>query len=86
MRGKITTLEMFYDKCMRHIELHVIEEEDDLSAAEIAGLDVYTTETCDNCNDQVGIIEEGSSFTPFAVLLDDESEWIVCTGCAEAVL
>jgi hypothetical protein len=71
---------------MRHIELHVIEEEEDLTSAETAGLDVYSTETCENCMDQVGVIEEGTNFNPFAVLLDDESEWIVCTSCADAVL
>ena len=71
---------------MRHIELHVIEEEEDLSTAEVAGLDVYSTETCDNCMDSVGVIEEGASFNPFVVLLDDETEWIVCTSCAEPVL
>jgi hypothetical protein len=77
---------VFYDKCMRHIEMHLIEEEEDLSTAEVAGLDVYATETCDHCMDSVGVIEEGTSFNPFVVLLDDESEWIVCSSCADPVL
>lgn len=77
---------LFYDKRMRHIELHLIEEEDDLTALEAAGLDVYSTETCDNCTETVGVVEDDGSFRLFVVLLDDESEWIVCATCAEPVL
>jgi enoyl-[acyl-carrier-protein] reductase (NADH) len=69
---------------MRHIEMHVIETVKDLELADVAGLDVYATETCEECFEQVG--EDVGNFKKFVVLLDDESEWIVCENCASPVL
>jgi hypothetical protein len=69
---------------MRHIEMHVIETVRDLDLADTAGLDVYETESCEECFEPVG--EDSGNFKPFVVLLDDESEWIVCSNCASPVL
>lgn len=71
-------------KHMRHIEMHVVESLHDFSLAEIAGLDVYEEETCEECFEKVGELE--LKFIPFVVLLDEESEWIVCMECAKPVL
>jgi len=76
---------MFYDKTMRHIELHLIENSHDLMLSAKAGLDVYDSEICEECNVEVGDNTAGK-FIPFAVLLDEESEWIVCANCATPVL
>ena len=72
-------------KTMKHIEMHTIEEPSDVTLANDAGLDVYDDETCNNCQQEVGSTSKGT-FVPFAVLLDDENEWIVCLDCAEPVL
>lgn len=64
--------------------MHVIETVRDLDLADTAGLDVYSTEACDECFEPVG--EDAKNFKPFVVLLDDESEWIVCANCASPVL
>lgn len=71
-------------KVMRHIEIHVVESSQDLQSAEIAGLGVFDQEFCDECSESVGDTDAG--FVSFIVCLDDESEWIVCSLCAEPVL
>lgn len=76
---------MFYDKTMRHIEIHLIENTHDLVLASQAGLDVYDSETCEECSHEVGETD-AKSFTPFLVLLDEDSEWIVCAKCANPIL
>ena len=52
-----------------------------------AGL-IESTDThdpnCANCNEDVGPI--GNAFYPYVVALDDESQWVVCEGCAGGVL
>jgi hypothetical protein len=70
---------------MRNIELHTIENSHDFIQANEVGLDVSDNETCSTCFDPVGEDVTGQ-FIPFAVLLDDESEWIVCLECADPVL
>lgn len=65
--------------------MHVIETVRDLSLAETAGLDIFATETCEDCFEAVGELESGV-FKQFVVLLDDESEWIICAQCANPVL
>jgi hypothetical protein len=50
-----------------------------------AGLDVYDSEICEECGVEVGENSAGK-FVSFVVLLDDESEWIVCANCASPVL
>lgn len=76
---------MFYDKTMRHIEIHLIENTHDLVLASQAGLDVYDSENCEECSYEVGVTDS-KSFVPFLVLLDEESEWVVCKNCASPVL
>lgn len=70
---------------MRHIEIHVIENTQDVILASKAGLDVYDSETCEECSHEVGD-SAGKVFVPFLVLLDEDSEWIVCATCANPVL
>jgi len=69
---------------MRHIEMHLIENAKDVISAEIAGLEVYPDEKCENCFTLVG--DGGKSFVPFLIVLDDEDEWVVCKECATPVL
>lgn len=76
---------MYYDKTMRHVELHFIETAHDLASAELAGLDVYEDDTCDTCHEPIGE-QRVEKFVPFVILLDDEQEWVVCADCAEPVL
>lgn len=76
---------MFYDRSMRHIEMHVIQTVTDLHLADVSGLDVYEDDRCERCGELVADVD-GGAFRPFVVLLDDETEWIVCAQCAEPVL
>lgn len=71
-------------KPMRHIEMHLIETAHDVDAASVAGLDILDDERCEQCQESVGVTDDG--FVAFVVCLDDEAEWIVCAGCADAVL
>lgn len=75
---------MFYDKTMRHIEIHLIENSHDIVLAAEAGIEAYSAEACDVCSQEVG--DAVGSFRQFLVLLDDESEWIVCAKCADPIL
>jgi hypothetical protein len=72
-------------KVMRHIELHTIESEHDLVLAELAGLDVSDSEVCESCFADVGSLGV-HDFKGFVYCLDEESEWITCLDCADAVL
>lgn len=76
---------MFYDKTMRHIEIHLIENSHDIVLAAEAGIEAYGAEVCEVCSQEVG--DSLGSFRQFLVLLDDEdSEWIVCAKCADPIL
>jgi hypothetical protein len=75
---------MFYDKPMRHIEMHLIENSKDVQSANTVGLEVDPNETCEECFEAVG--EVNGTFVPFVLLLDDEAEWVVCAECASPVL
>lgn len=77
---------MFYDTDMRHIEMHVIENSHDIVLAAEAGIEAFSAEVCEVCSQDVGDSLNAFTFRPFVVVLDDESEWIVCTRCAEPVL
>ena len=70
---------------MKHFEVHVIETELDSIAACSSGLLVepFFIAACATCGDDVGSTD--ASFTPFAVVLDDEDEWYLCAYCAEPV-
>jgi len=77
---------MFYDTCMRHIEMHLIENSHDIVLAAEAGIEAFSAEVCEVCSLDVGDAVNTYAFKPFVVVLDDEAEWIVCTLCAEPVL
>lgn len=76
---------MFYDKSiMRHIEMHLIESSRDVQSANAVGLETSDDEICEECLVPVGEVKD--KFVPFVLLLDDESEWVVCADCASPVL
>ena len=77
---------MFYDKPMRHIELHTIESSKDVATANQVGLEVAGAETCEECFQQVGESPISKKFVPFVFALDDEAEWVVCFECASPIL
>jgi hypothetical protein len=79
---------VLYDKTMRDIEMHLIKNSHDERLAKLAGLDVYEEETCAECRQLVGVDSEGAKqdFKPYVILLDQDSEWIVCASCASPVL
>lgn len=64
--------------------MHLIEDTHDVDAANVAGLDILDDERCEHCSAVVGTTDAG--FVAFVVCLDDESEWITCAECADAVL
>lgn len=72
---------------MRNVELHVLQTNGDVSLGIQAGLldetDVQDAE-CAACSDVVGHI--AGTYFPFAVALDDQSQWLVCEDCASNVL
>lgn len=76
---------MYYDKTMRHIEMHLIESTQDAHDAELVGLTLFDDDSCDNCHEPIGD-NRVEKFKPFVILLDDESEWVVCSDCADPVL
>jgi hypothetical protein len=77
---------MFYDKPMRHIELHTIESSKDVATANQIGFKVDNAETCEECFQQVGESPVSKKFVSFVLALDDEAEWIVCFECASPIL
>jgi hypothetical protein len=72
---------------MRNVELHVMENNTDVDHGIQAGLleieDLDGAE-CAACFEDVGHI--AGAYFPFAVALDDETQWLVCTECASNVL
>lgn len=72
---------------MRNVELHVMETNGDVSDGVHAGLleveDLDGGE-CAACSEDIGHI--AGTFFPYAVALDDQSQWLVCTDCASNVL
>lgn len=72
---------------MRNVELHVMETNGDVSDGVHAGLleveDLNGGE-CAACSEDIGHI--AGTFFPYAVALDDETQWNVCTDCASNVL
>jgi hypothetical protein len=77
---------MFYDKPMRHIELHTIESSKDVATANQIGFKVDNAETCEECFQQVGESPVSKKFVSFVLALDDEAEWVVCFECASPIL
>lgn len=72
-------------KPMRHIEVHLVESNDDRESLNNAGFDLFEVETCEQCFEEVGSVED-AEFVSFVVCLDEEDEWIVCAECAEPIL
>lgn len=75
-------------KFMRSVELHVLETDADCELAILAGLlneidDVVDIE-CTACFEDVGSLN--GAYFPFAIVLTDEDQWFICTGCASNVL
>jgi hypothetical protein len=72
---------------MRSIELHVMEHGSDMSKAVISGLleveELHGAIACTACSQDVGIVVD--SYTPFAIVLDEDSKWFMCTECVEDV-
>lgn len=70
---------------MRHIEVHLLESPEDRDSLNHVGFDLFETETCDQCHEEVGEVPD-SEFVPYVVCLDEDDEWIVCAVCAEPIL
>jgi hypothetical protein len=71
---------------MMHIELHVLETADDVPKAELAGLiELTDEELCEHCGDAVGF-DRYNVFTPLAVVLNEDSVWVMCVNCVEPIL
>jgi hypothetical protein len=77
---------VLYDKTMRHIEMHVISNTTDERLANLAGLDTYDDESCAHCRELLGTASSETSFKSYVILLDENSEWVVCSTCALPVL
>ena len=74
---------------MRHLEVHVIETEQDIDLAIQAGLltgSQLDHSYCAECDESVGHSLEVGNFIPFSVVLDsDDNSWPVCSDCAGPV-
>ena len=72
---------------MRSIELHVLEHGSGMDKAVVSGLleveELSTDLACTACSEDVGVTV--AAYFPFAVVLDDESRWLMCTACIETV-
>jgi len=75
---------------MQHIELHVINDENDAEKAESAGLTEFqATEVCENCQELIAYTQDG--FYPCVIVLsvspqDDDIEFLLCDDCVAPVL
>lgn len=71
---------------MRHFEMHLIENSEDVRLADVVGLDVDPDETCEECLKPVGD-SASKQFKPYLLILDENDvEWVVCVSCAAPVL
>lgn len=83
----ITIYRTGYANRMRNIELHVMENNADVGDGITSGLleiEELDGAECAACAEEVGHI--AGTFFPYAVALDEESQWLVCTECATDVL
>ena len=72
---------------MRNIELHVLENQADVVDALSIGLveeDELDGAECAACAELIGRVD--GTFFPYAVTLDENFQWLVCTDCASDVL
>ena len=72
---------------MKSFELHVMEHGSDMDKAVISGLleveELATELACTACSEEVGVTV--ATYFPFAVVLDEDSKWLMCTECIEIV-
>lgn len=73
---------------MRHVELHIIETDEDINTGLLSGLlslDDLDILSCIACTDDVGQVD--GAFYGFVVAIDHEDlPWYVCTECASDVV
>ena len=75
---------------MQHIELHIVNDEDDATQAEDLGLISFrTTELCENCDEEVAYTDNG--FISCAIVLtidnlDNDIEFLLCCDCVLPVI
>ena len=72
---------------MRHIEVHVLETDADVSLALTSGLielDDLDGATCSDCEESVGHADD--TFYTFCVVLNEDDYWFVCEDCATPVV
>lgn len=70
---------------MLHIEIHVARTETDATTLEHLGLIEFgTDESCEHCGDDVAFAEYG--YQPCAVVLDGETEYLMCLDCVAPIL
>jgi hypothetical protein len=74
---------------MKHIELHILDTEQDALLAENTGLTTFATfEYCSNCEEQIAFTANG--FYPCALVLseiaDEEIEFLICQTCISPIL
>jgi hypothetical protein len=72
---------------MRNIELHVLENNADVGDGITAGLleiEEVDGAECATCAESVGHI--AGTFYPYAIALDENSQWNVCIDCASPVV
>ena len=75
---------------MRHLEIHVIETEQDIELALQSGVlsvDRLDSSTCSDCQERIGYNADLDSFEGFAVIIDeDDEDWAVCLDCSSPVI
>ena len=72
---------------MRHLESHVAFNVHDVELAVLSGLvgqSIRDGGVCANDGREVG--ERLSGFVPFVIVLDDETEFLLCVECAQPIL
>ena len=75
---------------MRSLEVHVIENDEDLDEAIQAGivLQEHLEESeCSDCGVEVAHASGTQTFDAFCMVLDDsDRDWLVCLDCASSVV
>lgn len=70
---------------MRHLEMHLVEDEADAAKLEHIGLIRFETdEFCEHCDEPIAYVYK--YFEPCVLILDEESGFLLCTYCAAPVL
>ena len=70
---------------MEHIEIHVARTEEHARTLEYLNLIEFAMdEYCEHCAEQIGYTE--FSFIPCAVVLDEDTEFLICLDCLAPIL